>query len=159
MEERVEETMSTCDMNVLLTESNSVALVEATAQRVDLFEQQFHRRLDLIEDESGPLQRVENRLQEVHELAKGERAASTSHSPILSSSDVYHVPALIEQLAIARRQRNTAQAHRRARHRCGGAQGEGDRCDGGRAQDQGGAGRRGHARLAAGVGTGGEQDD
>ena len=37
MEERVEETMSTCDMNVLLTESNSVALVEATAQRVDLF--------------------------------------------------------------------------------------------------------------------------
>ena len=32
MEERVEETMSTCDMNVLLTESNSVALVEATAR-------------------------------------------------------------------------------------------------------------------------------
>ena len=69
MEARVDETMSACDMNVLLQEANFVALVESTAKRVDQFEQRFEQRIDMIESDS--LQRVEDLLQEVHELAKG----------------------------------------------------------------------------------------
>jgi hypothetical protein len=69
MEARVDETMSACDMNVLLQEANFVALVESTAKRVDQFEQRFEQRIGIIESDS--LQRVEDRLQEVHELAKG----------------------------------------------------------------------------------------
>ena len=69
MEARVDETMSACDMNVLLQEANFVALVESTAKRVDQFEQRFERRIGNIESDS--LQRVEDRLQEVHALAKG----------------------------------------------------------------------------------------
>ena len=69
MEARVDETMSACDMNVLLQETNFVALVESTAKRVDQFEQRFEQRIGIIERDS--LQRVEDRLQEVHALAKG----------------------------------------------------------------------------------------
>ena len=75
MEARVDETMSACDMNVLLQEANYVSLVEATAKRVDQFEQRFEQRIGMIETES--LQRVENQLQEVHELAKGECEITT----------------------------------------------------------------------------------
>ena len=76
MEARVDETMSTCDMNVLLQEANYVSLVEATAKRVDQFEQRFEQRIGMIETES--LQRIENQLQEVHELAKGECKITTA---------------------------------------------------------------------------------
>lgn len=70
MEGRVDEAMSTCDMNVLLTESNSIALVEATAERVDLFEANFYRRIDLIEGEEGPLVKIQEYLTEVGAMAK-----------------------------------------------------------------------------------------
>ena len=91
MEARVDETMSACDMNVLLQETNFVALVESTAKRVDQFEQRFEQRISVLEN--GSLQRVEDRLQEVHELAKGayntqQHTASGTHrlSPCDSSA-------------------------------------------------------------------------
>jgi len=84
MEARVDETMSACDMNVLLQETNFVALVESTAKRVDQFEQRFEQRIGVLEN--GSLQRLEDRLQEVHELAKGvyntpQHTVAATHRP------------------------------------------------------------------------------
>ena len=84
MEARVDETMSACDMNVLLQEANFVALVESTAKRVDQFEQRFEQRIDTIE--SDYLQRVEDLLQEVHELAKGV-CSTPQHSHCSSQAE------------------------------------------------------------------------
>lgn len=69
MEARIDETMQACDMNVLFQEANFLAVVESTAKRVDQFETRFKERISTIENTS--LQRVENRLEEVYELAKG----------------------------------------------------------------------------------------
>lgn len=94
MESRVDETMSACDMNVLLQEANFVALVESTAKRVDQFEQQFTRRIGMIEEDS--LQRIEDRLQEAHELAKG--AYNTSTATAICKQDLQIPRSLFSQL-------------------------------------------------------------